>query len=179
MVTVGELGSSTLMVISLFSGSSIPWCTYISWLNNENFFAGTGLHKDEISLERLQNLAAFQTHLLSHALSHPSAQEVVYSTCSLNTEENEEVVQSVLSQCENEFELENLQSKLQGWKHFGRENYGCGKYCLRTVPEIDKCHGFFVAKFIRKKPDQEYEFQLTLTIIKINWCKDDNSFRLV
>lgn len=120
---------------------------YIKW-----FFTGTILHKDDIPCGRLQNLAAFQVHLLLHALSHPLAQEVVYSTCSVNTEENEEVVQSVLSQYGKEFELENLQSKLQGWKHFGKQNYECGKYCLRTVAETDKCHGFFVAKFIRKEP---------------------------
>lgn len=72
----------------------------------------------------------------------------------MNTEENEEVVESVLSQYGKEFELENLQNKLQGWKHSGKQNYECGKYCLRTVAEIDKCHGFFVAKFIRKKPSQ-------------------------
>lgn len=75
----------------------------------------------------------------------------MYSTCSVNTEENEEVVQSVLNHYGMEFELENLQSKLQGWKHFGKQSYECGKYCLRTVAETDKCHGFFVAKFIRTK----------------------------
>lgn len=64
-------------------------------------------------------------------------------------------MQSVLKHHELEFELENLQSKLQGWKHFGKENYECGKYCLRTVTNIDKCHGFFVAKFIRKKPTSQ------------------------
>lgn len=122
-------------------------------MSNDIFFiTGTGLHKDEIQCERLQKLAAFQVHLLQHALSHPSAQEVVYSTCSVNTEENEEVVQSALSQYGEEYELENLQSKLKGWKHFGSKNYECGKYCLRTEVETDKCHGFFVAKFIRKKP---------------------------
>lgn len=108
------------------------------------------MHKDEIPHERLQNLAAFQVHLLSHALSHPSVQEVVYSTCSVNAEENEEVVQTALNQYQ-EFELEDLGGKLQGWKHYGKQNYEYGKYCIRTVAEIDKCHGFFVAKFIRKK----------------------------
>lgn len=109
------------------------------------------MHQDEIPHERLQNLAAFQVHLLLHALSHPSVQEVVYSTCSVNAEENEEVVQTALHQ-HQEFELEDLAGKLQGWKHYGKQNYEHGKYCLRTVADVDKCHGFFVAKFIRKKP---------------------------
>lgn len=113
--------------------------------------SGTDLHKDEIPHKRLQNLGAFQISLLLHALSHSSVKEVVYSTCSVYAEENEEVVRTVLSQHE-EFELEDLGSKLEGWKHFGKEDYEFGKCCLRTVTHIDKCHGFFVAKFIRKNP---------------------------
>ena len=109
------------------------------------------MHEDEISDERLQNLASFQISLLLHALSRPSVQEVVYSTCSVNAEENEQVVQSALKQCE-EFQLEDLGTKLKGWKHFGKEDYEFGKFCLRTVADIDKCHGFFVAKFIRRNP---------------------------
>ncbi|XP_045115578.1 28S rRNA (cytosine-C(5))-methyltransferase-like [Portunus trituberculatus] len=112
--------------------------------------SGTDLHMDEIGRERLERLAAFQISLLLQALSHPTVQEVVYSTCSVHAEENEEVVWSVLRQHE-EFELEDLGSKLKGWKNFGKEDYEFGKCCLRTVPDIDKCHGFFVAKFIRKE----------------------------
>ncbi|KAG0712111.1 putative 28S rRNA (cytosine-C(5))-methyltransferase [Chionoecetes opilio] len=111
--------------------------------------SGTDLHQDEIDDDRLQSLAVFQGQLLQHALSHASVQEVVYSTCSVNAEENEEVVQKALGQ-HQDFELEDLASKLCGWKHFGKESYEFGKYCIRTVPEIDKCHGFFVAKFVRK-----------------------------
>lgn len=48
------------------------------------------------SAERLQALAGFQRRVLNHALSFPALQRLVYSTCSLHQEENEDVVQAVL-----------------------------------------------------------------------------------
>ena len=48
------------------------------------------------SMDRLENLAAFQTRVLLHALSFPAAKRVVYSTCSRHQEENESVVFKVL-----------------------------------------------------------------------------------
>lgn len=48
--------------------------------------------------ERLQALSAFQRRALSHALSFSSVQTVVYSTCSVHQQENEDVVKAVLEQ---------------------------------------------------------------------------------
>nr|CAD7572470.1 unnamed protein product [Timema californicum] len=54
--------------------------------------------EEKCSSERLQRLAYFQVILLEHALSKfPNVKRVVYSTCSLNVEENEEVVEKALS----------------------------------------------------------------------------------
>lgn len=50
------------------------------------------------SKERLQALAGFQQRALCHALRFPSLQRLVYSTCSLCQEENEDVVQEALQQ---------------------------------------------------------------------------------
>ncbi|XP_010074003.1 PREDICTED: probable 28S rRNA (cytosine-C(5))-methyltransferase, partial [Pterocles gutturalis] len=50
------------------------------------------------SAERLQALAGFQRKVLSHALSFPALQRLVYSTCSLHQEENEDVVHAVLQE---------------------------------------------------------------------------------
>ncbi|KAG8122878.1 hypothetical protein E2320_018278 [Naja naja] len=47
---------------------------------------------------RLQALAGFQRKMLAHALQFPGLQRLVYSTCSVHKEENEDVVQDVLEQ---------------------------------------------------------------------------------
>ncbi|XP_029655562.1 28S rRNA (cytosine-C(5))-methyltransferase-like [Octopus sinensis] len=44
---------------------------------------------------RIRSLRAFQRRILIHALSFPSVRRVIYSTCSINVEENEHVVQFV------------------------------------------------------------------------------------
>lgn len=46
--------------------------------------------------ERLQALAAFQVRCLNHTLQFPQLQRVVYSTCSIHSQENEEVVATCL-----------------------------------------------------------------------------------
>ena len=45
--------------------------------------------------DRLEKLARFQAHILTHALSFPRAQHVLYSTCSVHVQENEQVVENV------------------------------------------------------------------------------------
>ena len=49
--------------------------------------------EDESKLKaRLENLSAFQLKLLQHAMSFPAAKRITYSTCSVHSEENENVV---------------------------------------------------------------------------------------
>lgn len=47
---------------------------------------------EEQDPERLKALAAFQLRCLNHALKFPKLQNLVYSTCSIHTQENEEVM---------------------------------------------------------------------------------------
>lgn len=111
--------------------------------------SGTKVHDDEVSRQRVGNLAVVQVKLLTYALSFPSVKEVIYSTCSIYEEENEKVVEEALRTQKN-FKLANLGEQLQGWKHFGHPNFEFGNKCLRTDVDIDRCTGFFVAKFVRK-----------------------------
>ncbi|XP_063594207.1 28S rRNA (cytosine-C(5))-methyltransferase-like [Penaeus indicus] len=122
--------------------------------------SGLNIIKDNISPQRIKGLASFQIHLLQFALSFPFVEEVVYSTCSVYEEENEEVVEEALKTYGHQFELEDIGKKLDGWKHFGKEGFEFGSKCVRTVPDVDRCHGFFVAKFVRKaEPDEEGAFK--------------------
>ncbi|KAL7648943.1 UNVERIFIED_CONTAM: hypothetical protein RMT77_000878 [Armadillidium vulgare] len=111
--------------------------------------SGTNVHEDELSKERLIGLSTFQLKVLTHALSFPNVKTVVYSTCSVNEEENEMVVEKALAKFSSSFSLEDVSKKLIGWKHFGNENYDFGRHCIRTNSHIDRCQGFFVAKFVR------------------------------
>eukprot|EP00088_Acartia_fossae_P042996 TRINITY_DN4522_c0_g1_i5.p1 TRINITY_DN4522_c0_g1~~TRINITY_DN4522_c0_g1_i5.p1 ORF type:complete len:678 (+),score=160.10 TRINITY_DN4522_c0_g1_i5:46-2079(+) len=101
---------------------------------NRNALADSG-----ISQEKLANLCFFQKKLLRHALSFPNVKKVVYSTCSLTREENEGVLEEVLSDIKNWKIAESIES----WERRGEgEGYSA---CLRTLPYEDLCNGFFVA----------------------------------
>ena len=73
----------------------------------------------------------------------------MYSTCSLEPEENEEVVEKALSG-QTEFrvldcrlELEHLRAEGElAWKDM--DSLASGRF-LRTIPGVHPCDGFFVA----------------------------------
>ena len=81
---------------------------------------------DFTETERLNKLAAFQEKALAHALSFPEVERIVYSTCSVNQIENEDVVNSVLPLAESYgFELETLFPK---WQRRGLPVFKGGKH---------------------------------------------------
>lgn len=96
---------------------------------------------------RLQKLSRFQSMLLKHALSFPHAERVVYSTCSIHSEENEGVVADVLAQVEDHFMLEEV---LPALPHRGEGKLENAHKCLRLSAQEDATHGFFVACFVKK-----------------------------
>lgn len=109
---------------------------------------------------RLQQLAGFQIMILRSALTrYPNAKRVVYSTCSLNTEENEDVVRQVL-ETNNLYKLVPAGDFLQNnWTNFGSSSFGkIGQYCLYARPEDDLTNGFFLAVFERLAEGEENEF---------------------
>lgn len=66
------------------------------------------------SAERLQALAGFQRKVLSHALSFPALRRLVYSTCSLHREENEDVVHAVLQERGSAFRCASIRGPQRG-----------------------------------------------------------------
>lgn len=104
---------------------------------------------------RLTNLAAFQKRALEHALSFPSVERIVYSTCSVHQIENEDVIKSVLPVAlKNGFELA---TPFPQWPRRGLPVFEGSEHLLRMDPVEDK-EGFFIALFARKKAE-EYRFK--------------------
>ncbi|XP_035136135.1 28S rRNA (cytosine-C(5))-methyltransferase isoform X2 [Callithrix jacchus] len=94
------------------------------------------------SPERLHALAGFQQRALCHALTFPSLQRLVYSTCSLCQEENEDVVRGALQQNPGAFRLAPV---LPTWPLRGLSRFPGAEHCLRASPETTLSGGFFVA----------------------------------
>jgi putative methyltransferase len=114
--------------------------------------------------DRLFRLAGLQFKLLSHAMtSFPNVKRIIYSTCSIYPEENEEVVQSALSRI-GDFKLIDIKEHLpEGkWKSFGNEKVypDLGDKVLYARTEDDLTNGFFVAILERCEEGEFNEFYL-------------------
>ncbi|XP_047218248.1 probable 28S rRNA (cytosine-C(5))-methyltransferase [Girardinichthys multiradiatus] len=87
---------------------------------------------------RLASLASFQLKCLNHSLRFPRLKRLVYSTCSIHSQENEEVIAACLQQNPN-FRLVPL---LGQWPERGLEPL---PQCLRASTTKTLTQGFFVA----------------------------------
>ncbi len=104
--------------------------------------------------EDLPRLQEYQREILSAAMQHlaPSGR-IVYSTCSLEPEENSEVVEKVLV-ANPPFCLVNCRDELQKLRANGEltweevDSLVSGPY-LRTIPGVHRCDGFFAAIIAR------------------------------
>ncbi|XP_074276444.1 25S rRNA (cytosine-C(5))-methyltransferase NSUN5 [Silene latifolia] len=106
----------------------------------------------ESDIIRLTKLAAFQKKALEHALSFPSVERIVYSTCSIHQIENEDVILSVLPMAlKNGFQLA---TPFPQFPRRGLPVFEGSEHLLRMDPTEDK-EGFFIALFTRKNLDEE------------------------
>jgi 16S rRNA (cytosine967-C5)-methyltransferase len=100
--------------------------------------------------EDLVDLQARQLQILRAAMQHVTpGGRLVYSTCSLEYEENSQVIDSALAEDNSlrvldcRVELEQLRSEGElVWKDL--ESLTSGPY-LRTIPGVHPCEGFFAA----------------------------------
>ncbi|XP_061868271.1 28S rRNA (cytosine-C(5))-methyltransferase isoform X2 [Colius striatus] len=95
-----------------------------------------------VGAQRLRALAAFQRRALAHALRFPALRRLVYSTCSLHREENEDVVWAVLQESGSAFRLVDA---FPAWPCRGLAAFPGAESCLRASPADTLTHGFFVA----------------------------------
>lgn len=112
------------------------------------------------SNQRIEKLAGFQIKILRSALTrYPNVKRVVYSTCSVFAEENEDVVRQVL-ETNSSYKLVPATNFVNDtWKSFGSPEYGdIGSYCLYAKPNEDFTNGFFVAVFEKLEEGEENQF---------------------
>jgi 16S rRNA (cytosine967-C5)-methyltransferase len=100
--------------------------------------------------EDIRRLQGYQVEILSAAMHHVTTHgRIIYSTCSLEPEENEAVVEKVLA-ANPEFRLINCRNELQRLKENRElvipdmESLLNGPY-LRTIPGVHSTDGFFAA----------------------------------
>jgi putative methyltransferase len=132
-----------------------PSCSGSGMLNR---FESEVRNKDS---SRLYKLAGLQHKLLTHAMtSFPNVKRIVYSTCSIYPEENEEVVLSVLRKVGN-FKLVNAADLVNGkWNSFGSEKVypELGDKVLYARTAEDLSNGFFVCVLERCEDGEVNEF---------------------
>ncbi|KAI5061123.1 hypothetical protein GOP47_0023628 [Adiantum capillus-veneris] len=99
-----------------------------------------------VDAQRIQKLANFQKTALRFALSFPVVERVVYSTCSVHQQENEDVVSAVLDFAhDNGFRLGH---PIPQWQQRGLPVFEGATNLLRVKPS-EEMDGFFIALFER------------------------------
>ncbi|CAN1120829.1 25S rRNA (cytosine-C(5))-methyltransferase NSUN5 [Linum perenne] len=137
----------------------------------------------DVDTERLNKLAAFQRRALTHALSFPGVEKVIYSTCSVNQTENEDVVSAVLPLASSlGFELS---TPFPLWNCRGLPVIEGSEHLLRTDPAQHK-EGFFIALFVKKcsstktsEVDSDGEIPNTVSDVKSGGIKRKRSAPLL
>ena len=106
--------------------------------------------KWRLNLDDIFRLQRYQLEMLSAAMSHVASHgRIIYSTCSLEPEENERVVETALA-ANPEFRLIDCSGELQRLKEQGQlvapnsDSLLTGPY-LRTIPGVHPTDGFFAA----------------------------------
>lgn len=108
--------------------------------------SGSGIHPNYVKDEkRVDSLANFQKVILNKALKIETAKRVVYSTCSIHEEENEMVVQEILTENKKKWEIEKIDIEI-GEK--GIKTYDFWDKVVKF--ERGETIGFFSAVFRRK-----------------------------
>lgn len=128
--------------------------------SGSGIFGRDSLDSKKEDESRLLKLAEFQYIIMSHALQF-NAETVVYSTCSIHAQENEQVVRRLLEtpSIAERWQLRERNLVLPTWPRRGLESEFTGMEdapkladsCVRVLPQVDGGIGFFAACFERKQ----------------------------
>lgn len=141
-------------------------CPNVQYILLDPSCSGSGMltrsENEEKEVGRLRKLAGLQKKLLVHALTaFPDLQKIVYSTCSIYAEENEEVLLGALRKVGN-FKLANTSGLLKTeWHNLGSNDYpGISENVIYAKTKDDLTNGFFVAVLERCEEDEFNEFYM-------------------
>ncbi|KAG9393897.1 RNA (C5-cytosine) methyltransferase, partial [Carpediemonas membranifera] len=99
----------------------------------------------------LAGLAEFQHSCLTHAMGLETVQAIVYSTCSVHDEENEEVVRRALQTVPGW----KPAYPLSAWERRGHGDDEVARCSIRTDTEQDQTDGFYVCVLVRDIPEED------------------------
>lgn len=152
-----------ILIADYVSNAGPQQCPDVEYILVDPSCSGSGMQgrisvcdeqKDD---KRLFKLAGLQIKILCHAMqSFPNVKRIVYCTCSLWKEENEQVVMRCL-QLNPSFKLLNGKKALRNkWQNVGDKEYlKIGKNCLYCLPNYDLTDGIFLAMFEKISEDDE------------------------
>ena len=120
---------------------------------------GTSFKTDDAlrywNLKNIKRIAKLQFGLLEAAVKSTKVWgEIIYSTCTLNTLENEQIVEKILKKYVGIVEIENLNPEAWLWKKIKKSlslNSGVNVWenCIRAWPHKNNTGWFFVTKLIK------------------------------
>jgi putative methyltransferase len=122
--------------------------------------SGSGMvaKQHTVTKERVEQLSSFQKKALQHAMSFSQVDRIVYSTCSVHVEENEDVVAGCLEGKRDEWEVIPPRC-LTTWKRRGLPHDSLtseeSAALIRVDAAEDETNGFFVCCLQRKRKQKE------------------------
>ncbi|XP_056589704.1 putative methyltransferase NSUN7 [Triplophysa dalaica] len=136
------------VIVVLPQCSASALCNPVEFLLNESGDRGLihGLSKGTISDSKLEALVAKQTQYLSHALTFSKVKAVVYCTCSVHPEENEQLVKGALEKADGKPKALPLSA---GWGDEGETFF--------KIEASDLTNGCFLCVMKREQDPAEVE----------------------
>lgn len=96
----------------------------------------------------IKNLSTIQNHILSSTSKLlKEAGKLIYSTCTVTKEENEEIIEQFLNQ-NNHFKVD--ESFFEELPKELKNSPGISKYGIQIFPQLYNTDGFFITRLIRK-----------------------------